>query len=123
MADLATLIQQCIDAKQGSEEFALFYFEPGWWRAEIGNTATSVMLGEASAEYSRRGKTPQQAVERLLSALLAGVPEDDVISGAAFKVRMATGKYEPSPDAIVAEVVAAQLGIKAEHVLAVIADD
>jgi hypothetical protein len=71
---LSELIAAVIKAKRGNAEFALFYFGGGDdddddWRAEIGNTNSFVMLGEASGEYRAEGGTPEEAVSRLLAAL------------------------------------------------------
>jgi len=75
MTNLRELIQQCIDAKQGSKEFALFYVEGimrPWW-AEIGNPGSAVLLGESSGEFRGEGDTPEAAVSALLQNIRNGV--------------------------------------------------
>lgn len=69
MADLTELIDQCIEAKTGNKEFALFYFGEASWRAEIGNTCAHVTLGEQEGEFRGEGNTKEEAVKSLLQAV------------------------------------------------------
>ena len=68
--DLAQLIAQAIEKKQGNKEFALFF---GWgdeeWCAMIGNPSDWVPLGETSGEFVGEGATPEAAVIALLAEL------------------------------------------------------
>ena len=69
MADLAVLIQQAINAKQGDREFALSFDGESHWCAQIGNTSNCVALGETVGEFCVEGDTPEAAMIALLAAL------------------------------------------------------
>ncbi len=69
--NLRELIDECIAAKEGDREFALFSFGDGKWRAEIGNTCPHVMIGEADAEFRGEGETPEVAVLQLIQNVRA----------------------------------------------------
>jgi hypothetical protein len=73
MSNLAQLIQECVDAKQGNREFALFRLSDDEWSAEIGNPVSAVMLGESSGEFYGEGLTPEEAVAALLRNVRAGI--------------------------------------------------
>lgn len=66
---LSELIDACIEAKEGNNEFALFFFDRStcWW-ADIGNSSP-VMLGEVQGEFRGEGTTKEEAVARLWLAL------------------------------------------------------
>jgi hypothetical protein len=68
---LSDLITRVLNIKQGDRDFALFHYAgnntvDGPWRAEIGNTFPYVSLGEAPAEFSAQGTTPEDAVRALI---------------------------------------------------------
>lgn len=65
---LESLIDQCIAAKAGDKEFALFAVD-GEWEAMIGNTCRAVYIGEANPEFSAKGATACDAVRNLIQAL------------------------------------------------------
>ena len=68
---LRHLINLAISLKDGNKEFALFHYENGDWKAEIGNTSQHVNLGENSGEFSTElFKTPERAVENLIDQLI-----------------------------------------------------
>lgn len=75
--DLADIIRQAIELKQGNKEFALFY-EPSFesvtvnakpWIAEIGNPSVFVRLGESTGEYCGEGDSPEDAIRDLIENL------------------------------------------------------
>lgn len=68
--NLSQLIEAVIKIKKGNKEFALFYDPHGAqpWTAEIGNGNETLLLGEADAEVSVVGRTPDEAVANLISA-------------------------------------------------------
>jgi hypothetical protein len=70
MSDLSKLINECIAAKAGNKEFALF-FAGKRWRAEIGNRSQVVSLGEVPGEFAAAGRTAKDAVSKLLAKLQA----------------------------------------------------
>jgi hypothetical protein len=76
--DLSALIMRCIENKQGSQEFALFYYLDGkpTWHAMLGNELP-VPLGESSGEYKGVGSTPEEAVEHLQSNFRSGILNED----------------------------------------------
>ncbi|MDH3233632.1 MAG: hypothetical protein OEQ29_08885 [Alphaproteobacteria bacterium] len=63
---LRTGIGDCIKAKVGDKEFALFYFpdkiDGGKWQAAIGNKCKFVSIGESEAEFWGEGAEPEEAV-------------------------------------------------------------
>ncbi|SCW95917.1 hypothetical protein [Ancylobacter rudongensis] len=69
MPELSQEISRAIALKKGNNEFALFFFGPDQWTAEIGNTSHYVNLGESSGELVGAGKTPELAVADLLRQL------------------------------------------------------
>lgn len=73
MRDLNELIIKCIEKKQGSQEFALFYMldgEPAW-QAMLGNEQP-VSLGESRGEFHGKGHSPEEAVSQLFRKFLSG---------------------------------------------------
>ena len=70
-AELITLVDQ----KEGSKEL-MIYFDPegdsdqGYWTAHLGNKCSAVLLGEVEGELVSKGRTLQEALENLASALL-----------------------------------------------------
>lgn len=70
---LERIIAECIAAKPGNKEFALF-FDLGTWTAMVGNPSPSVTLGEVYGEVVESGETATEAVTRLLAATQAWTP-------------------------------------------------
>lgn len=70
---LADLIEHCVAAKSGDQEFMLYRVSENDWEAHIGNTS-AVMLGEVSGEFTANGRTAEEAVAALLAKLQAVKP-------------------------------------------------
>lgn len=78
MRDLNELITNCLEKKEGSREFALFYMLDGApvWQAMLGNEQPHA-LGESRGEFLGIGSSPKKAVENLHSNLLSGILNKD----------------------------------------------
>lgn len=73
-SNLGELIDQAIVLKEGNKEFAL-HFVPGLeepWAALIGATSDSVLLGECRGDFETAGRTPEQALQRLIEEIQNG---------------------------------------------------
>ncbi|MBS9405376.1 type II toxin-antitoxin system VapB family antitoxin [Halomonas sp. TRM85114] len=77
--DLNKLIIKCVDKKEGSREFALFYMLDGEpvWKAMLGNEQVFAPLGESCGEFQGRGTSAEEAVESLYRNLLSGILNKD----------------------------------------------
>jgi predicted transcriptional regulator len=71
--DLNELITNCLEKKEGSREFALFYMLDGApvWQAMLGNEQPYA-LGESRGEFLGVGSSPNEAVEALRSNHIRG---------------------------------------------------
>jgi uncharacterized protein (DUF4415 family) len=68
--DIEKELKTIIDAKQGSKELAVFYFDnPDEWTVAIGNESASVQLGEVPGEIETKAPTLSEAVRKMLKAV------------------------------------------------------
>ena len=60
-----------------SDEFILYRFAEGDWRAEIGNRSNCVLLGETDGIFQGKGNTAFMAVLDLRLKISEGIHDDD----------------------------------------------
>ena len=74
------LIAECIAAKAGNKELALYYdgSDEGEfpWTADIGNPSKYVNIGEVTGEYRGFGKSAKEALIALLDRLIKNHPNE-----------------------------------------------